>query len=192
SVVGRKVPLFINTYQMKVTASAPVWAWGNWYQSDAYSIGDHDLAQLAFSTALLQTQPPVPVMVSEFQAGWLQNADEIAPRPADPGNTSLALHEMFQLGAKGIVDFPPMDTMNPAGWEAPWSNWFYRWDAAITLDRGTSPRDAPTDTAYSFFSGYRSYLGTLHPKVDAAIAWMPSAYDSAWMTNSRIYAIAAE
>ncbi|MDQ2992995.1 MAG: amino acid permease, partial [Candidatus Eremiobacteraeota bacterium] len=192
SVVGERVPLFINTYQMKVTASAPVWAWGNWYQSDAYSIGDHDLAQLAFSTALLQTQPGKPVMVSEFQAGWLQNADEVAPRPADPGNTALALHEMFQLGAKGIVDFPPQDTLTPAGWEAPWSNRLYRWDAAFDVGQLHSTRFAPTRQAYTFFRTYRDYLGTLHPKVDAAIAWMPSAYDSVWMTNARIYRIAAQ
>jgi amino acid transporter len=193
SVVGPRVPLFINTYQMKVTASAPVWAWGNWYQSDAYSIGDHDLAQLAFSTALLQTQPGRPVMVSEFQAGWLQNADEVAPRPADPTNTGIALHEMFQLGAKGIVDFPPQDTANPAGWEAPWANWLYRWDAAFTLDlRGVSQRLAPTAATYGFFHKYRSYIGTLHPRTDAAIAWMPSAFDPVWMTNARIYAIAAQ
>jgi len=192
SVVGPSVPLFINTYQMKVTASAPVWAWGNWYQSDAYSIGDHDLAQLAFSTALLQTQPHRPVMISEFQAGWLQGADEVAPRPADPGNTTLALHQMFQLGAKGVVDFPPQDTLNPAGWEAPWANWLYRWDAALDVGQQRSARYGPTSATYAFFRRYRSYLGTLHPRVDAAIAWMPSAYDTAWMTNARIYTIAAE
>ncbi len=192
SVVGPRVPLFINTYQMKVTASAPVWAWGNWYQSDAYAIGDHDLAQLAFSTALLQTQPGLPVMVSEFQAGWLQGADEVAPRPADPGNTALALHEMFQLGAKGIVDFPPMDTLTPAGWEAPWSNRLYRWDAALDVGQVRTPRFAPTQQAYTFFRTYRDYLGTLHPKADVAIAWMPSAYDAAWMSNALIYRIAAQ
>jgi len=191
AVVGTRVPLFINTYQMKVTASAPVWAWGNWYQSDAYAIGDHDLAQLAFSTALLQTQPRRPVMISEFQAGWLQGADEVAPRPADPGNTTLALHEMFQLGAKGIVDFPLQDTLDPAGWQAPWANRLYAWDAALAQDLAASPRFAPTAAAYRFFRAYRTYLGGLHPRVDAAIAWMPSAYDDVWMTNARIYAIAA-
>ena len=30
-------------------------------------------------------------MQSEFQAGWLQGADEGAPRPSDPANTALAL-----------------------------------------------------------------------------------------------------
>ncbi|MEO7201918.1 MAG: amino acid permease, partial [Candidatus Tumulicola sp.] len=35
SVVGSRVPLFINTFESKVTAQAPAWAWGDWYQSDA-------------------------------------------------------------------------------------------------------------------------------------------------------------
>jgi len=41
AVTGPQLPAFINTYEMKVTASAPVWAMGNWYQSDAYAIGEH-------------------------------------------------------------------------------------------------------------------------------------------------------
>src|SRR5579862_8567929 len=42
SSVGTKAPLFINTWQMKVTASSPVWAWGDQYLNDTYSIGAHD------------------------------------------------------------------------------------------------------------------------------------------------------
>lgn len=189
--VGPRVPLFINTYQMKVTASAPVWAWGNWYQSDAYRIGDHDLAQLAFSTALLQTQPQRPVMVSEFQAGWLQGADEIAPRPAAPENTTLALHQMLQLGAHGIVNFPVQDTLNPAGWEAPWANWFYAWDAALTIGGTPSARYAPTAAFGNLVSRFGPILARLQPQSDVAIAWLVSAYDPALMDNARVGALAA-
>ena len=83
SVVGPRVPLFINTYEMKVPSASPAWAWGNWYQGNSYRIGAHDLADLDFATGLLQTQSHFPVMQSEFQAGWLQGADEAAPRPSD-------------------------------------------------------------------------------------------------------------
>ncbi len=190
SVVGTRVPLFINTYQMKVTASTPVWAWGNWYQSDAYRIGDHDIAQLAFSTALLQTQPDVPVMTSEFQAGWLQGADEITPRAAAPENTTLALHEMLQLGAHGVVNFPVADTLNPAGYEAPWANWFYAWDAALTLQRSPSARYGPTAGFGQLVNRYGALLATLTPKADLAIAWLGSAYDPSVMTNDRFAALA--
>lgn len=196
SVVGPRVPLFINTYQMKVTASAPVWAWGNWYQSDAFRIGRHDLAQLEFSTGLLQTQRRNPVMASEFQAGWLQGANEIAPRPAAPSNTTLALHDLFEFGAHGIVDFPVQDTRNPAGWEAPWANWVYAWDAAYGLRScGISPcahaRFEPTARFGEFVQQYGPLLATLQPKSDVEIAWLVDAYDPALMNNDRIAHLAA-
>jgi hypothetical protein len=174
--VGPRVPLFINTYQMRVTASAPVWAWGNWYQSDAYRIGDHDLSQLAFSLGLLQTQTMLPVMTSEFQAGWLQGADEIAPRAAAPENTTLALHEMLQMGAHGVVNFPLQDTRNPAGYEAPWANAFYGWDAALDLDGNPTPRSIPTAAFGRLVQHYGTVLATMQPRSDVAIAWLGSAY----------------
>ncbi len=186
STVGRNVPLFINTYQMKVTASAPVWAWGNWYQSDAEIIGDHDIAQLAFSTALLQTQPGKPVMASEFQAGWLQGADEVAPRASAPQNTTIALHEMLQYGVHGVVNFPLADTLNPAGWEAPWTNWFYAWDAAFRL-QGTEGLRASAASAFgSLLRAHGAEVAAMRPQSDIAIAWLPSAYDAALVPNDRI------
>jgi Glycosyl hydrolases family 35 len=190
STVGLRVPLFINTFQMKVTASAPVWAWGNWYQSDAYRIADHDLSQLMFSTALLQTQPNLPVMSSEFQAGWLQGADEVVPRSAAPENTTLALHEMLQLGVHGVVNFPLQDTLNPAGYEAPWANWFYAWDAAFRLQGDPSARAAPTAAFGSLVQRAGPLLATLTPRSDLTIAWLGDAYDPQFMTNERFGALA--
>lgn len=171
SVVGTRVPLFINTYQMKVTAATPVWAWGNWYQSDAYRIGDHDIGQLAFSLGLLQTQGNVPLMTSEFQAGWLQGAAQTKPRAAAPENTTIALHEMLQFGVHGVVNFPVQDTYDPAGWEAPWANWFYAWDAALTADGAPSPRFAPTRAFGALVARYGPLLATMQPQVDRYVAW---------------------
>lgn len=190
-VVGDKLPLFINTYQMKVTAAAPVWAWGNWYQSNAYRIGEHDLAQLAFSTGLLQTQPHLPVMSSEFQAGWLQGAAEAAPRAADPSNTTLALHEMLEMGLHGVVNFPVQDTFDPAGWEAPWANAFYDWDAALSLQLGAQPRYAPTAAFGALVTRYGRALARTHVRADLGIAYLTSAYHAAALSNAQIAQIAA-
>jgi HSP20 family molecular chaperone IbpA len=176
SVAGRRVVLFINTWEMKVTAASPVWAWGNWYQSDAYSIGAHDLAELDFATGLLQTQEHFPVMQAEFQAGWLQGADEGAPRPADPANTALALNELLREGAHGIVDFPPQDTIYPDGWEVPWANWSYAWDAALTVSLGHAARYAPTAQFGNDIRRYGPLLAATHPAADAAIVWPPSLF----------------
>lgn len=188
--IGTRVPLFINTYQMKVTASSPVWAWGNWYQSDAYSIGEHDRAQLEFSTGLIATQQRLPVMISEFQAGWLQGADEAWPRPADPTNTTLALNTLLQQGMHGVVNFPAQDTMNPAGWEAPWANAFYSWDAALSVQMTPQGRWLPTRRFGSLIHSFGSLLAEMHVKADAAIAYTTSAYDPAVLTKGDVFSIA--
>ncbi len=190
-VTGPSLPTFINTYQMKVTASSPVWAWGNWYQSDAYAIGEHDRAQLEFSTGLLGTQRDRPVMVGEFQAGWLQQPDDIYPRPSDPSNTLLALHTMLAQNARGIVNFPAQDTLAPAGMEAPFSNAFYAWDAALTIDGRASPRYAPVARFGNLVAAYGSALAASRTVPDAAIVYATSALDETRVTNAVIAEIAA-
>ncbi len=190
SVAGPRVPLFANTYEMKVPAASPVWAWGNWYQSDAYSIGEHDLASLDFATGLLQTQTHYPVMQAEFQAGWLQGADEGAPRPSDPSNTALALAELLRDGAHGIVNFPVQDTIYPDGWEAPWANWSYAWDAALTSDLAASPRYAPTVSFGDAVRRYGPLLARTHVAADAGIIWPPSLFRPETLTNADFRAFA--
>jgi Glycosyl hydrolases family 35 len=187
---GREVPLFVNTFEMKVPAVSPAWAWGNWYQSNAYSIGAHDLSELDFATGLLQTQADKPVMQSEFQAGWLQAADEGAPRPADPANTTLALHELLRNGAHGIVNFPVQDTIYPDGWEVPWANWSYAWDAALTVDLHASARYEPTAAFGAAIARYGSLLARTHPAIDAGIIWPPSLFAPRGLTNLDIASFA--
>jgi amino acid transporter len=190
AAAGPRIPLFINTYQMKVTAAAPAWAWGDWYQSDTYRIGRHDLADLDFATGLLQTQSRYPVMQAEFQAGWLQGADEGMPRPSDPSNTALALNELLRDGAHGIVNFPVQDTINPDGWEAPWANWSYAWDAALTSELGLTPRYVPTAEFGDEIRRYGSLLARTHVVADAAIVWPPSLYHPGSLSNAAFAAFA--
>jgi hypothetical protein len=183
ATAGTRVPLFINTFDMKVPAASPAWAWGDWYQSDAYRVGTHDLTQLDFATGLLQTQSNVPVMIAEFQAGWLQGADEAAPRPSDPSNTAIALNELLRDGAHGVVNFPVQDTIYPDGWEAPWANWSYAWNAALAYDLHTTPRYAPTAAFGDDIARYGSQLARTHVAADAAIVWPPSLFPATALTN---------
>ena len=191
SVAGPRIPLFINTYQMKVTASAPVWAWGNWYQSDDFALGEHDRSQLEFSTGLLQTQADKPVMISEFQAGWLAPPDDVRARQTDPANTILALHTMLGMGAHGIVNFPVQDTLYPSGNEAPFANAFYTWEAAVTLQGTQSARFAPTQEFGRIVHSYGHLLAATHRVADAAIIWMTSVYDRPTLSNVQISELAA-
>ncbi|GAC1306381.1 MAG: hypothetical protein NVSMB21_09060 [Vulcanimicrobiaceae bacterium] len=169
---------FINTYQMKVTASSPVWAMGNWYQSDAYAIGEHDRAQLAFSTGLLHTRPHQPMMASEFQAGWLEGPDDVRPRPADPSNTALAMATMIGEGVRGIVNFPAQDTLYPSGWEAPFANGFYAWDAALGLDETPSARYEPVARIGALVRAFGPELAAARTRYDAAIAYTGGSFDA--------------
>jgi amino acid transporter len=184
------VPLFINTYQMKVTASAPVWAMGNWYQSDAFALGEHDRAQLEFSDGLLQTRPHQPLMLSEFQAGWLLGPDDIRPRAADPANTALALTTALGQGVRGVVTFPAQDTLYPAGMEAPFANSLYAWDAALGLDLRESARYAPTARFGQFVDAFGPVLAAAQPHYDAQIAYLTSALDETSLTQDDVNAIA--
>jgi amino acid transporter len=191
-VAGPAVPTFINTYDMKVPASAPVWAMGNWYQSDAYAIGDHDRVELDFATATLTAQERVPLGISEFQAGWLASPEDPQPRAADPANTTLALAELLAWGAHGVVDFPLQDTLAPFGWEAPFSNAFYSWDAALAFDPAiVSARRAPTQRFGDDVRHYGTQLATTHRVADLAIVDEVSASDPARTSNDDVAATAA-
>ena len=197
----KDVPLYINTYQMKVTASSPVWAMGNWYQSDAFSIGEHDRAQLEFTLGLLATRPHQPVMLSEFQAGWLQGPEDVRPRPADPVNTSLALTTALGMDARGVVLFPAQDTLNPAGMEVPFANFFYAWDAALPLNSSSNhsgdpwtwappPRYGPTEAFGRFIRRFGPDLAASHPHWDAQIGYITSALDERRLTPADVNAVA--
>ena len=170
-VVGPRVPTYINTYEAKVPWALPAWAMGNWYQSDANLIGDHDRAELAFATATLRTQTRGPLAYSEFQAGWLAGPGDPQPRPADPTNTALALGELAGWGLKGLVDFPLQDTLAPFGWEAPFSNALYAWDAAFSLQLNDQPRARQTAEMFRAFSLYGPALAEAHRVAEAAVLY---------------------
>ena len=198
AVTGPVVPAFINTYDMKVPASSPVWAMSNWYQSDAYAIGDHDRVELDFATATLSTQERAPLATSEFQAGWLASPEDPQPRAAAASNTTLALAEMLSWGTHGVVDFPLQDTLAPFGWEAPFSNAFYSWDAAIPRDpgalglpNGIPARWAPTQRFGALVARYGTLLAATHRIATIALADEVSASDPATLSNDDIGAIAA-
>ena len=42
------------------------------------------------------------------------------------------------------MNFPVQDTVYPDGWEAPWANWSYAWNAAYTTALQPAPRITPT------------------------------------------------
>ena len=193
----QSVPVYINTYQPKAPASLPVWEWGNWYQGGSYQLGQHDLNDLTFSTLLLGMQQHGPTIQSEFQAGWLAAPEDQLPRPSAPSSTTLALYQLLALGVKGIIDFPPQDTLAPAGWEAPFTNWFYAWDAAIPYEpvyedpsspshRFENARMLPTQSFAQHALVFRDELAEAHRVADGAIAYNAGAFAGKPLPAERI------
>ena len=170
-VVGPRTPVFVNTFETKVPSALPVWAMGNWYQSDANAIGEHDRAELAFATAALRTQARGPLAYSEFQAGWLAGPADPQPRAADPSNTTLAIGELAGWGVKGLIDFPLQDTLAPFGWEAPFSNALYAWDAAFTLDLRNGSRSRETTAMFAQLAFYAPLLAESRRVADVALLY---------------------
>ncbi|HEV8020647.1 MAG TPA: hypothetical protein VGP41_05245, partial [Candidatus Lustribacter sp.] len=100
-------------------------------------------------------------------------------------------------GAHGVVDFPLQDTLAPFGWEAPFSNAFYSWDAAIPRDpdgvRTQLPaRWAPTRRFGDAIARYGPLLAATHRVATIAIADEVSASDPATLSNGDVAQIAAQ
>ena len=99
---------------------------------------------------------------------------------------------------RGIVNFPAQDTLYPAGYEVPFANAFYAWDAALaytaakaaTRRAPESPRAAPTRLVGSEIETYNALLASARVDADAAIVSLPSAYDERGLTNADIATLA--
>ena len=94
-----------------------------------------------------------------------------------------------------MVDFPLQDTLAPFGWEAPFSNAFYSWDAAIPRDpdwslaHGRPARWAPTARFGAEIARYGRLLAATHRVATIAIADEISASDATRLTNDDVGAI---
>ncbi len=189
SVAGPTIPTFINTYDMKVPSSAPVWAMGNWYGTAA-QLGEHERTELDFTAATLTTADRGPLAFSEFQAGWLAAPEDPQPPPAAPQNTTLALAELLAWGVHGVTAFPLQDTLAPFGWEAPFSNAFYAWEAALPRDLDSVPdRYAPTAAFGAAVTAWGPLIAQTHRVATIAIAYALSAVDEHRLTTEDVNAI---
>ncbi len=110
--------------------------------------------------------------------------------PSDPANTAIALHELLRDGVHGIVNFPVQDTIDPDGWEAPWANWSYAWDAALDVSLGASARYAPTAAFGRMLHRYGPSLARTHVVSDAAIVWPPALFTPRMLSNADFAAFA--
>jgi hypothetical protein len=80
---------------------------------------------------VLKTQSGFPPFFIEYQVEGFAGGEDVRVRAPDPTNGLLASRFLFQNGVKGLNYSPLQDTLFPAGYECPWSNYFYSWESAI-------------------------------------------------------------
>ncbi len=139
---------FINPTDMRVSAAGsdpglkhPIAAMGQWYMypgTDHVTLKEADTLQ--FFVEELKTQPQFSPMLIEFQAGWYSSGEDVRAKWTEPANTLLASRTLFSHGLRGLNYFPLQDTIYPAGYEVPWANHYYSWDAALNVNSAENAR----------------------------------------------------
>lgn len=197
------VPVFFNPTDPRLPAAgfdsalpSPIAVMGQWYEErpraptlELARLGAEDRATIEFFAETLALQPAFPPMIIEFQAGWYTAGDDAAPMRTDPRNTLLASRLLFAHGLRGLNYFPAMDTLTPAGYEVPWTNRSYAWDAALGLSGRAQERAAPVRRNGDLLRTVGPWLAATHKHADAGLIYPLSSFDQSLLAAPDIFAI---
>jgi len=178
---GVDAPCFINPTQPRAAAagsafSPPVFTLGQWYLPsepgsalDDRRILPADLASLELEAALLAEQPAFPPALIEYDAAWYTPGDDARPQPSPASNTRLSAGLLLGAGIRGLNWFPLQDTLTPAGFETPWTNRYYSWDAALSLSGAHGARYRAAERTGQQLRAWGSLLAASHRRLDFAL-----------------------
>lgn len=169
---------FINPTDMRVSAAGfnpnfakPIAAMGQWYMNSSHPLSFEDETNLQFFVEELKTQPRFLPMIIEFQAGWYVPGDDTGAPRTDPENTLLASRTLFAHGLRGLNYFPIQDTLYPAGYEVPWTNHYYTWEAALDVNANKQPRNISVHRNGNLIRGMGSLLAQTHKQAEVGIVY---------------------
>ncbi len=185
------LPYYINGADMRLNAESndlsvePFWNMGQDYQMSGpggySSLGE--AAKNKFSTDNLKLQPLFPPSIIEYGPGWRLNERDTYETPShDPSNLLMGSRVFLQNGLKGLNYYSLNDTLYPAGYEAPWANYFYAREGAIDY---TGAERAPAPYAHRngrFVGGMGPMLGATHFLPDAAIVYSMGTFQQTALT----------
>jgi Glycosyl hydrolases family 35 len=193
------IPIYFNPGEMRVTASSsapPVgergWAMGQYYQKEGAGfdiLRAEDAGTPKYLAEILKTQSGFPPFFSEYQAGWFAGAEDVKAPVSDPTNGLLASRFLFQNGVKGLNYYPIQDTLYPAGYECPWSNYFYSWESAIGYEGSLRSSAEASVRNGKLISGMGPLLAATHYVADIGIAHNIGAYPQEKLTRDDISAV---
>jgi len=192
----KAVPIYFNPADMRVTASAsdpligePFWAMGQYYQEEGYGsdvLSAEDSSDAKFLAEILKTQRGFPPFFIEYQAGWFAGAEDVRARATDPTNTLISSRFLIQNGVRGINYFPLQETLFPAGYECPWSNYFYSWESAIGYEGDLRPRAEASLRNGRLIQGMGRLLAASHYAADIGIAHTIGSYPQERLTREDV------
>jgi hypothetical protein len=195
---GLDAPCFINPEDMRVSAAGsalarPIGAMGQWYLSPPtgnssadQTITASDASTIEFFVDTLKTQPAFPPVIIEYQAAWYAPGDDLRPPNSPPDNTLLSSRLLLAHGAHGLNHFPLQDTLFPAGYETPWTNRHYRWDAALTLNGFRQPRAAAVERTGQLLDTWGAFLASSHKRADFGLVYPLGSYEQEKLTRGDI------
>src|SRR4030095_207099 len=115
--------------------------------------------------------------------------EDVRTRATDPTNQLLASRFLFHNGVKGLNYSPLQDTLFPAGYECPWSNYFYWSESAIGYDGSLrSPAEASARNG-KLISGMGPLLAAAHYRADSGLAHSIETYPQEKLTRDDINAV---
>ena len=180
---GLDVPAFINPDDMRVSAAGfglarPIGAMGQWYLQPSRDplagervLDAEDASTLEFFVEELKTQPAFPPVMIEYQAGWYAPGDDTRPPPVPAWSTLLSTRLLLAHGLHGLNHFPLQDTLFPAGYETPWTNRHYRWDAALSLNGFRQARTRAVERTGDLLDMWGSLLAASHKRADFGLVY---------------------
>ena len=181
------IPYYLNGADMRVNTEAntatsePFWNTGQDYQmsgAGSYSTV-FEAAKNKFLTEILKTEPLFVPTIIEFQAGWLLDEKDTYARPTHPTNTLMATRMMFQNGLKALNYYPVNDSLYPAGYEAPWGNYFYTWEAAVNYAGKETGRAPYVRRNGRLLAGMGPFLASSHFAADAGLVYPMATFPQA-------------
>jgi hypothetical protein len=173
------------------SGTQPIAALGQWYLRDHNRVLPSDRTEMEYFVEQLKTQPCFVPMLSEFQAGWYAPGDDSRPLPVEPASTLLASRLMLGRGLRGLTYFPLQDTLSPPGYEVPWANRFYRWDAPLDFNGQARERTTSVLRNGRLLAALGDKLAPTHLQADLGVVDLTPSLPQASLKPPEIREIAA-
>jgi hypothetical protein len=187
---GVDVAAFINPTDMRVSAAGfglerPIGAMGQWYLRRPAPVSGtlpeqritaSDASTIQFFVETLKTQPAFPPMLIEYQAAWYNPGDDARPLESAFWNTLLSSRLLLAHGLRGLNYFPAQDSITPAGYSTPWTNRYYRWDAALDASGNRQFRARAVQRNAQLLELWGEFLASSHKRADMGLVYPMGAY----------------